>query len=267
MEDGLLSVKDVSRRLHITQELVRQAVARGLVEPVEMKAGRNAKMDDIEWDYRFSPEAVDELGIRLRAQTHTDLQVQDNFEFGVRKRLYNYNLRAARLKLGLTAAQLSRKLGVAPQLVGFWENLRAFPSAVQRQAVADVLGLPIDSLFPDWLAEFKLKSGPSVITDAHFSLERAIAAGISLPSLPAPGEEASLTDAVAEVLSTLTDREQFVLRRRFGLDPDDGVSATLKQVGLEMGVTQERIRQIEAKALRKLRHPHRSRKLRDFLEK
>ncbi|NQU97050.1 MAG: sigma-70 family RNA polymerase sigma factor, partial [Chloroflexi bacterium] len=67
-----------------------------------------------------------------------------------------------------------------------------------------------------------------------------------------------------EVLNTLSLRERKVLQLRFGLE--DGRSRTLEEVGREFGVTRERIRQIEAKALRKLRHPTRSRKLRDFLE-
>ena len=67
-----------------------------------------------------------------------------------------------------------------------------------------------------------------------------------------------------EVLDTLTPREEKVLRLRFGLD--DGKARTLEEVGREFNVTRERIRQIEAKALRKLRHPSRSKKLRDFLE-
>lgn len=66
------------------------------------------------------------------------------------------------------------------------------------------------------------------------------------------------------VLDTLTPREEKVLRLRFGLD--DGRSRTLEEVGQVFGVTRERIRQIEAKALRKLRHPSRSKKLKDFLE-
>ena len=84
---------------------------------------------------------------------------------------------------------------------------------------------------------------------------------------PAPADAASLMllkEQLNEVLSTLTDREAKVLRLRFGLE--DGRSRTLEEVGKEFNVTRERIRQIEAKALRKLRHPSRSKKLKDFLE-
>jgi RNA polymerase primary sigma factor len=73
-----------------------------------------------------------------------------------------------------------------------------------------------------------------------------------------------LKEEISAVLSTLTPREHRVLQLRFGLE--DGRARTLEEVGLEFSVTRERIRQIEAKALRKLRHPSRSRKLRDYLE-
>ena len=84
---------------------------------------------------------------------------------------------------------------------------------------------------------------------------------------PAPADAAShtlLKEQLAEVLQTLTPREEKVLRLRFGLE--DGRSRTLEEVGKEFNVTRERIRQIEAKALRKLRHPSRSKKLKDFLD-
>ncbi|MBR2255965.1 MAG: RNA polymerase sigma factor RpoD [Blautia sp.] len=86
-------------------------------------------------------------------------------------------------------------------------------------------------------------------------------------NVPVPAEAAAFTllqDQLDEVLKTLTDREQKVLRLRFGLD--DGRARTLEEVGKEFNVTRERIRQIEAKALRKLRHPSRSRKLKDYLD-
>ena len=82
-----------------------------------------------------------------------------------------------------------------------------------------------------------------------------------------PADAAAFTllhEQLIEVLSTLTDREQKVLRLRFGLD--DGRPRTLEEVGKQFNVTRERIRQIEAKALRKLRHPSRSRKLKDYLD-
>ncbi len=84
---------------------------------------------------------------------------------------------------------------------------------------------------------------------------------------PAPAESAAFTllkEQLIDVLDTLTPREEKVLRLRFGLD--DGRARTLEEVGREFNVTRERIRQIEAKALRKLRHPSRSKKLKDFLD-
>lgn len=86
-------------------------------------------------------------------------------------------------------------------------------------------------------------------------------------NVPVPAEAAAFTllkEQLNEVLGTLTEREQKVLKLRFGLE--DGRARTLEEVGKVFNVTRERIRQIEAKALRKLRHPSRSRKLRDYLE-
>lgn len=86
-------------------------------------------------------------------------------------------------------------------------------------------------------------------------------------NVPVPADAAAntlLKEQLKEVLGTLTEREQKVLRLRFGLD--DGRARTLEEVGKEFQVTRERIRQIEAKALRKLRHPSRSRKLKDYLD-
>ena len=86
-------------------------------------------------------------------------------------------------------------------------------------------------------------------------------------NVPVPSDAAAFTllkEQLVEVLGTLTEREQKVLRLRFGMD--DGRARTLEEVGKEFNVTRERIRQIEAKALRKLRHPSRSRKLKDYLD-
>ncbi len=85
----------------------------------------------------------------------------------------------------------------------------------------------------------------------------------ALPPVDAASKQL-LKEQIDDVLSSLTPRERRVLRLRFGLE--DGRSRTLEEVGKEFNVTRERIRQIEAKALRKLRHPSRSRRLRDYLE-
>ena len=85
-----------------------------------------------------------------------------------------------------------------------------------------------------------------------------------IPTPPEAAAYAMLGEQIREVLETLTEREQKVLRLRFGLD--DGEAKTLEEVGKKFNVTRERIRQIEAKALRKLRHPSRSRKLKDYLD-
>jgi RNA polymerase primary sigma factor len=91
--------------------------------------------------------------------------------------------------------------------------------------------------------------------------------GDFIPDDDAPAEAAAFTmlkEQLINVLDTLTPREEKVLRLRFGLD--DGRARTLEEVGKEFNVTRERIRQIEAKALRKLRHPSRSKKLKDYLD-
>jgi RNA polymerase primary sigma factor len=86
-------------------------------------------------------------------------------------------------------------------------------------------------------------------------------------NVPIPADAATYTmlkEQILEVLTTLTERERRVLNLRFGLE--DGRPRTLEEVGKEFDVTRERIRQIEAKALRKLRHPSRSKKLKDYLD-
>ena len=106
------------------------------------------------------------------------------------------------------------------------------------------------------------------ISQEPVSLETPIGGDfIQDDNVPVPAEAAASTllkEQLVEVLGTLTDREQKVLRLRFGMD--DGRARTLEEVGKEFNVTRERIRQIEAKALRKLRHPSRSRKLKDYLD-
>ena len=114
--------------------------------------------------------------------------------------------------------------------------------------------------------------GQSLINMKHYSVQdglsqKSVHNFIQDDNVPVPADAAAFTllkEQLEEVLGTLTEREQKVLTLRFGLE--DGRARTLEEVGKEFNVTRERIRQIEAKALRKLRHPSRSRKLKDYLE-
>ena len=114
--------------------------------------------------------------------------------------------------------------------------------------------------------------GQSLINMKHYSVQDGLSQKnvhnfIQDDNVPVPADAAAFTllkEQLEEVLGTLTEREQKVLTLRFGLE--DGRARTLEEVGKEFNVTRERIRQIEAKALRKLRHPSRSRKLKDYLE-
>ena len=129
--------------------------------------------------------------------------------------------------------------------------------------IAEVIDMPVDKV-----REIMRVAQEPVSLETPIGEEEDSHLGDFIPDndAPAPADAAShtmLREQLADVLSTLTPREAKVLRLRFGLE--DGRSRTLEEVGKEFNVTRERIRQIEAKALRKLRHPSRSKKLRDFL--
>lgn len=135
------------------------------------------------------------------------------------------------------------------------------PSA---EEISDVLDMPVDKV-----REIMRVAQEPVSLETPIGEEEDSHLGDFIPDddAPAPADAAShtlLREQLSEVLDTLTPREEKVLRLRFGLE--DGRSRTLEEVGKEFNVTRERIRQIEAKALRKLRHPSRSKKLKDFLD-
>ena len=132
------------------------------------------------------------------------------------------------------------------------------------EEIAAALDMPVDKV-----REIMRVAQEPVSLETPIGEEEASHLGDFIPDddAPAPADAAShtlLKEQLGEVLKTLTPREEKVLRLRFGLE--DGRSRTLEEVGKEFNVTRERIRQIEAKALRKLRHPSRSKKLKDFLD-
>ena len=151
-------------------------------------------------------------------------------------------------KLGRVSRQLSQELGKDPT----------------PERIAQEMNIPVDKV-----REIMKISQDPVSLETPVGEEEDSHIGDFIPDddAPAPSESAAailLREQLMEVLETLTPREQKVLRLRFGLD--DGCQRTLEEVGKEFHVTRERIRQIEAKALRKLRHPSRSKKLKDYMD-
>jgi RNA polymerase primary sigma factor len=134
----------------------------------------------------------------------------------------------------------------------------------QPEEVAEIMKMPVDKV-----REITKIAQEPVSLETPIGEEEDSHLGDFIPDdeAPAPAEAAAFTmlkEQLINVLDTLTPREEKVLRLRFGLD--DGRARTLEEVGKEFNVTRERIRQIEAKALRKLRHPSRSKKLKDYLD-
>ena len=132
------------------------------------------------------------------------------------------------------------------------------------EEIAEQMNMPVERV----REILKISQEPvSLETPIGEEEDRHLGEFIQEDNVPVPADAAAFTllkEQLVEVLGTLTEREQKVLRLRFGLD--DGRARTLEEVGKEFNVTRERIRQIEAKALRKLRHPSRSRKLKDYLD-
>ena len=142
--------------------------------------------------------------------------------------------------------------------------LQEYGREPQPEEIAEVMGIPEDKV----REIIKIAQEP-VSLETPIGEEEDSHLGDFIPDddAPAPADAAAFTllkEQLMNVLSTLTPREEMVLKLRFGLE--DGRARTLEEVGQEFNVTRERIRQIEAKALRKLRHPSRSKKLKDYLE-
>lgn len=193
----------------------------------------------------------------------------------VRLRLTTHNARLvdARKERYITQAAMATMLGWSQTCLSQIELLRRQPTEDEMIDIACILEKPIDYLFPDELlsavetgvfSKRKVElSGPQVIYLTQ-AMRQALITDGGLDAVEDAVDGRLLPERLCEVLGTLAPREQRVLALRFGLENEG--SRTLEEVGTEIGVTRERIRQIEAKALRKLRHPRRSRKLKDFLD-
>jgi len=195
--------------------------------------------------------------------------------------LYNANMIARRKELGLTQKALAEMVGISVGIIGEIESLKDPECSVGRlrdvlTAISCVLDADADWLFPnDYLEALTAKRLPKRNRATPFSWIREVPLSRVLDSIPrqylltTPDEIddrldlQQLREVLGKQLGTLALRERRVIELRFGLI--DGNKLTLHEVARKYGITNERVRQIEKKALTKLRHPLRSRKLKVFL--
>lgn len=194
----------------------------------------------------------------------------------VKLRLIPYNARLldARKDRGLTQKHMYLLTGISTSYLGHIETLRVIPTQHVMDEISAALDLPQDYLFPESLME-AIREGlfdhrvaeleeQQIIKLTEGRRARLLSPHITDEEMIHAADQFFLKKRLAEALTELSPREHKVLELRFGLD--GGGERTLKQVAEHFGVFPERARQIEAKALRKLRHPLRSRKLKDFLD-
>jgi len=190
------------------------------------------------------------------------MSAEEEFEIGLLQKLYNASLRGRRESLGKTGKQVATEIGISSASIYQYESFRQYPSHKMAEKLATYFGCSIGEIFPEWLKKCKpVKFYNTIPINKLISYNKQ--ALIDDGGIEELEKTVFLKDSLAKILTTLTKREEKIIRLRFGFDDDR--ARTLDEVATEFNVTRERIRQIEAKALRKLRHPSRSRKLRDYL--
>lgn len=190
----------------------------------------------------------------------------ETFRIGVSRKVYNATLRDAVDRTGKSAQVVAKELGVGYQTLLHWISFKSYPRTDElRLRVAIYFGIPDDVLFPEEIAQVRVHQQPKDLRLTYAEFEEMSQSWLlaETPTVVELAERTALTETLQSVLTGLLPREQQVLTLRFGLD--DGEARTMEAVARMFGVTRERVRQIEAKALRKLRHPSRAKLLRDFL--
>lgn len=183
---------------------------------------------------------------------------------GLDIRTFNWPLRHAREAKGLSRAALARACGSQPGTIGDIEALKKRASERMKIRIALALETPIDDLFPEVLESLPTTRGA---IEFPISEQNVLALAMGSNAMEAFEEEfdnAALGGAIAVAMAVLLPRERLVLEHRFGLNGNN--PQTLEEVGSKFGVSLNRARQIEAKALHKLRSPTRSRILRPYAD-
>lgn len=168
---------------------------------------------------------------------------------------------------GWTQSEFARRVGVDVAEAGRWFNMTGFPRTPEKMLrVIALVGKPAEDIFPPLLMEKDWLTGARKWT-IHKEIDSECLPIHHMTALPAPKSEIDsfdLKENINAVLQTLTRREEKVIRMRLGLDGED--EHTLEEVGEVFGLTRDRIHQIEAKAIRKLRHPSRRHMVEGYLD-
>lgn len=201
--------------------------------------------------------------------------MENEFALGIKHQVFNNEVRKRRIEKGLTQRQLSVLCGLSECSIGQLETFRRYPSERECRVISDTLDCEIETLFPKWIDYFTKR--PTTFVTEHLVTERmidhpelkALPAEVDTEEIVEQVDRDLLKEKIHKLLETIPDKEAKVLKLRFGLEPMPvnrwGSEPTLENVAHVFGVTRERIRQIEAKALRRLKHPSRRSKLQAFL--
>lgn len=226
---------------------------------------RSASFESGTWLPSISTCGWPSAASRESKNLSSEVQIRESgdFRLGVKTRFFNYNLESAlsekQKALGVPRYQLCKLMGVNYQTLARYLSLKNYPSEKILLKISSFLVKPPDHLFPDHLKEVRLKRQPEPLA---LTAEDWTALGYMQP-VADPGEaleHEELTALVRQTLKTLTAREAKVIALRFGIEEERAY--TMEEVAEEYGLTRARIYQIERNALRKLRHPSRSRELR-----
>lgn len=200
-----------------------------------------------------------------------EYQTKENFALRLEVRVKNAELTRARESLGLSIKKAAEMMGVSYSALCGIESLKRYPSQEIQYKICDFYRnngyfMLKEDIFPYELSGIKARK---MIAEKEIPKEKLISLSyINQKLLPVydtkeEGSTEELSEAIAKAVESLREREKMIIKLRFGLD--NGKPLTLKEVGKIMGLTQERIRQTEARALKNLRHPTRSRVLREFV--
>lgn len=194
------------------------------------------------------------------------------FEFGVQVRVFNYSLKALRVARGLTVKQLAGGVGVSSKTIYKIQSFKEYPRPALAEKIALALRVSPSLLFPEELRNLRRVRGPETMRIPLTEARRlGMVNPLALLTTPEEAEDraylGNLKEDIAQALSTLRDKERRVIELRFGLV--DGLAKTQKEVAVHLGkasgrsISSSRVGQIEARALRKLRHVSRSKALKD----